>query len=208
MVRGLKPEGAAPLPELYTGPSGPSKKKFDRKSAPPSRGMSILKTPWNYNKTTSRWEEGSETTETYIGRVVEVFNRDYRAMSDVYTYATFALVLTEEGDLREVMVNANFECDMSGGRATVDATPEVLAQVAAIREATRLAAEKAAEEREAARIVRGRRVRVVRGRKIPIGTEGEVSWYGQTRYGARVGIRDLQGNVQFTAATNVVVVRG
>ena len=169
--------------------------------------MSILHTPSKYNQTTSRWESGSETTETHVGRVIEVFNRDYRAMSDVYTYATFALVLTDEGKLSEILVNSNFECDVGGGRAVVDAIPEVLAQVEALRLAAQAAAEKAAEEREAARIVRGRRVRVVRGRKIPIGTEGEVSWYGQTQYGARVGIRDLQGNVQFTAATNVIVVR-
>jgi hypothetical protein len=170
--------------------------------------MAIIHTPSKYNSTTSRWEQGTESTTTYEGRVLAVYNRDYRAMSDVYTYATFASVLSEKGSIVEILVNANFECDMGGGEAVVDATPEVVAQAAALKAAEAAAAEKAAEEREAARIERGRKLRVVRGRKVPIGTEGECSWYGQTQYGARVGIRDLQGNVVFTAASNVVVVRG
>lgn len=169
--------------------------------------MAITRTPLNYDKTAQRWVPGLETTVTHEGRVLRVYERDYRAMSDVYTTATFASVLTDEGKVEEVLVNANFECDMGGGTAEVDATPETVAQVAALREAADLAAKKAAEDQEAATIKVGRVLRVVRGRKVPVGTEGECSWYGQTKYGARVGIRDLQGQVTFTAASNVEVVR-
>lgn len=168
--------------------------------------MAITRTPLHYDAATQRWIPGTETTVSYEGRVLRVYQRDYRAMSDVWTDATFASVITADGTVEEILVNANFECDMGGGAAEIDATPEVLAQVEALREAEALAAKKAAEDQEARRIAVGRRVRVVRGRKVPVGTEGECSWYGQTKYGARVGIRDLQGQVTFTAASNVEVV--
>ena len=45
---------------------------------------------------------------------------------------------------------------------------------------------------------------VVKGRKVPVGTEGEVSWLGHDNYAGkpRVGIRDVDGKVHFTALTN------
>ena len=50
-------------------------------------------------------------------------------------------------------------------------------------------------------------VRVVKGRKIPIGTEGEIVWMGFDSFGKkRVGLRLLDGKKVYTAATNVKVV--
>lgn len=49
-------------------------------------------------------------------------------------------------------------------------------------------------------------VKVFKGRKVPIGTVGEVHWMGKTRYGDAVGIRLSNGNVVFTAMTNVKVI--
>jgi len=62
-----------------------------------------------------------------------------------------------------------------------------------------------------------KRVRVVKGRKVPIGTEGEVFWmgsYDHSKYGdpwgiytsVRVGIRDDLGNVHWTAVENIEVI--
>ena len=59
-----------------------------------------------------------------------------------------------------------------------------------------------------------KKVRVVKGRKVPIGTTGECFWMGQydnSRYGdhwgiyttTRIGIRDEAGNVHWTALGNV-----
>lgn len=56
------------------------------------------------------------------------------------------------------------------------------------------------------------KVRVVTGRKVPVGTEGEVFWiseplrYGQSRFATttfKVGIKDEQGNVHWTYDKNV-----
>ena len=58
--------------------------------------------------------------------------------------------------------------------------------------------------------VKGRRVRVYKGRKVKIGTEGEVIWVGsgsvqvgrKTILVPRIGIRDDSNEVHFTAADN------
>jgi hypothetical protein len=96
--------------------------------------------------------------------------------------------------------------------AAVDATPEVLAAYGAWCGARRLerlaaceAARVAAEEKAAKEPCKGRRCTVVRGRKVPVGFTGVCIWYGNGRYGARVGIKDAAGKVEFTAATNVEV---
>jgi hypothetical protein len=137
---------------------------------------------------------GRERQTTYAGKVLRIFNEDYRAMSDVYTYASFAVVW-EGGKEIKVMVNANFECDDSCGHATVDATPAVLLEVevvraqAAIVENSRvsLLREKAAEDARKRPEI-GRIVKVVRGRKVPLLTTGLVFWQG-TQYGElKIGI--------------------
>lgn len=89
--------------------------------------MAIIHEPSNYNRETQRYESTGERVVTYEGRVFSVNSRDYRAMSDVYTFALFATVVSDSGRLEEILVNANFECDLRGGSATVDVTPEWLA---------------------------------------------------------------------------------
>ena len=62
------------------------------------------------------------------------------------------------------------------------------------------------ELRHAKEVERGKVVKVVRGRKVPVGTVGEVFWVGESRWGYRVGLKDGEGNKHFTAETNVEVV--
>lgn len=115
-----------------------------------------------------------------------VYHGDYRAMSDVYTWATYATVYEPEHQrFSEVLVNANFECDTSQGRAEVDATPEVLELrrwhqewVEACQNARNLAAYRAREEAERNRPVKGKKMVVVSGRKVKPGTEGTVAYVG------------------------------
>jgi hypothetical protein len=52
----------------------------------------------------------------------------------------------------------------------------------------------------------GKLVRVVSGRKVPIGTEGYVFWEGDGQYGPRVGIIDEKEEVHWTSKLNVRVV--
>lgn len=67
------------------------------------------------------------------------------------------------------------------------------------------------------RRVYSKRVKVVKGRKVPKGTEGVVFWvkrYDNSKHGdpwgiysvTKVGIKDDDGNVHFTAIGNVQII--
>lgn len=65
-----------------------------------------------------------------------------------------------------------------------------------------------AAEREMFRLYgKGATVKVVKGRKVPIGTEGTVFWIGEDQYsrvGAmRLGFKDAEGTTHWTALSNV-----
>ena len=61
----------------------------------------------------------------------------------------------------------------------------------------------AARDEAARTIIKGTHVKVVRGRKVPIGTTGKVFWKGEGTYGWRVGFKDSTDTVHWTALTNV-----
>jgi hypothetical protein len=94
----------------------------------------------------------------------------------------------------------------------VDATPDVVERFKAHRAAQQAEREAYAAAVEASRPVKGKRVRVVAGRKVPKGSEGTVFWVGtpgRGRYGhfeqPRVGL-DVPGLGRvFTAGENVRV---
>jgi hypothetical protein len=46
-------------------------------------------------------------------------------------------------------------------------------------------------------------VKVIKGRKVPIGTEGEIFWIGETKWGKSVGIRLIDDTRVFTSINNV-----
>jgi hypothetical protein len=48
---------------------------------------------------------------------------------------------------------------------------------------------------------------VVKGRKVPPGTQGICFWVGETQYGKRVGLKDADGVTHWTAAANVAAVK-
>lgn len=59
---------------------------------------------------------------------------------------------------------------------------------------------------DAGEIVKGQTVTVVKGRKVPKGTTGTVAWIGEDNYGnARVGFKTADGEMVFTAQSNVEV---
>lgn len=65
---------------------------------------------------------------------------------------------------------------------------------------------KVVAEIEAGEIIKGQTVEVVRGRKVPKGTAGEIVWVGVDSFGkARVGIKTADGETVFTAQSNVEV---
>ncbi len=144
---------------------------------------------------------------TYEGRTLADRERNYSDDSDWYA------VVWDDGELREVGYRTTRGAGTDGNYAVVDPTPEVLEEVrawAAETEYARLrAAEVAAWRRDAADALvprPGATVRVVRGRRVPLGAEGEVIWTGTDRFGNdRIGLRDAAGEVHWTAARNVGV---
>lgn len=142
----------------------------------------------------------------YEGRVVAVGERNGYDDSDFY-----AVVMEDDGTFVQVITGSTRWYGHDA--VTLDATPDVMAAYLAHLAAERIAAEEAVAAREAARLARGVRVRVVKGRKVPKGTEGTVVWIGVDQYGSRygttkhrIGIRpDGDGDTVFTAGSNVVV---
>jgi len=119
---------------------------------------------------------------TYAGRVVKVYHDNYRAMSDVYTLAEFALVHEDDGSFKVRMVNANFELDVSGRHAEVDADEVTLAayslhlqKIADHEEARRKEQIARFREEERNRPTVGKQMIVFKGRKVPLGTVGTVA---------------------------------
>jgi hypothetical protein len=171
-----------------------------------------------------RAEAEVAVTAWLAGRpVVAIESESSKIMSDVWADIYMACALNPDGTLdRRCVGNSEFGCDF---RPTVDSSPEgkaayaaALEAEAAAREASRNAraaeARKYAEECEARVPRKGRKVIVVRGRKVAKGTTGIVMWYGDSKFGYRVGIatsdsRDSRGfyaDVVWTAASNVEVV--
>ena len=159
---------------------------------------------------TTKLEDGTIKVE-FAGCVVETFTREERVMSDVYADVLHATVYNVEKDSFEDMyVRAYFELAGGNRSATVDATPEVRAlfeancAVAEAEAKLREAKSYRARELEALKApATGRRVRVVRGRKVPVGTEGKCLWIDTAAaYGPRVKLQDDDGQIHWTAATN------
>lgn len=151
----------------------------------------------------------------YVGQVVSLHTSyDVRKMSDIWADDFYAIVWTGTGTT-SIFLGSNFELQDTVARATVDATPEVLAAYAAWgTEQARVAAENQRRQakvqaNEAAQTrllapVKGYPARVIKGRKVPVGTEGTITWEGDSAYGWRVGIRDAAGTVHYTAISNVI----
>jgi hypothetical protein len=97
--------------------------------------------------------------------------------------------------------------------SSVDATPEVIAEYEAYLAEQRKKAELASDKEQARQPKFGRTVKVVKGRKVPVGTTGEICWIGKNQFGGayskvttRVGIRLLDGTKVFTDFANCEIV--
>ncbi len=148
-------------------------------------------------------ENGVRTgEELHKGCVLLIGGEDYRVMSDDYGWAHYALVWSNG---KTIKVHLDVDSWISA-HGEVDATPETLAdhaawqaenaRVAALREAMEI------EERFRIRCLEpkmGYPAIVARGRKVPKGTTGKVTWSD----GFRVGITDADGNRHFTSMSNV-----
>lgn len=160
---------------------------------------------------------------SYTGCVVKTYGESVQVMSDIFEWHTYAVAFdNDSGEFKTVFLTSDYPCSSGEKReATVDATEEVQALYEAhqaMNEAKKALERAEARREEALREVRcpsrGKTLKVVRGRKVPVGTVGECTWYGRGKgYGfregeMRVGIKMADGRVEYTAARNVEVVVG
>lgn len=111
---------------------------------------------------------------THVGLVLDVYERNGYDDSDFYAVAWV-------DDKPVTICYASTRGWTYENSASVDATPDVLAAYAAYRAEQRAAEERRIAERDAATPRKGTTVRVVHGRKLPIGIEAEVIWFGEAR---------------------------
>jgi hypothetical protein len=92
--------------------------------------------------------------------------------------------------------------------AWVDADLDVLKVYKEMCEVRQNEARAKAAALDAATPRKGRMIEVVKGRKLPHGTKGEVFWYGQSKFGGySVGFITDSGEKHFTNANNVKVIQ-
>lgn len=117
--------------------------------------------------------------EYYRGAVLELRERNGYHDSDFY-----AIVWDEgEGKIKDVEYDTTRFA--GGGSAHVDATPEVKVKADAYMEECAYQRIKAQDERDAHTPTEGKVVKVVRGRKVPIGTVGKIFYTQEQTYSPR-----------------------
>ena len=176
--------------------------------------MAIKWTEYANNSDGSRPIEREWTS--HEGLVVsESWTREERVMSDVYANVTYVNVWNPDTeDVERINLGEHFELGFKFGTSTLDASSEILDEVARREvEAKRLADEKWESRRIAdsrKRVedlfnvpVRGKVMEVVRGRKVAKGTVGTVFWIGDGRVGLALSdAKDASGRNKDVAWVN------
>lgn len=138
---------------------------------------------------------------TYVGCVISVWEKNGYDDSDFY-----AEVWDEETQSIKTIEYASTRgwCYPNGAR--IDATPEVIDKVRAYLKKKNLEALQMKEKQEAHTVYKDKLIKVVKGKKVPVGTIGKVFWIGTKQYGyskwtqvTKIGIKvlDSEGNPIF-----------
>lgn len=145
--------------------------------------------------------------ESYVGCVIDTYERNGYNDSDFYA----TVVDVESGTVKDI----EYDSTRHGGTgcAFIDITLENYTKYLHIAKHSYYKEYIEREVKEAKTIVKGKTVKVVRGRKVPIGTVGTIFWSKEDKYGVgyqskevvRIGIKDERGNVHWTYAHNVEV---
>ncbi len=140
----------------------------------------------------------------YAGCILEVYEHNGYDDSDFY-----AIAWDEKEDAIRRIEYASTRGWSYPNSATVDATPEIRNQALAHLRRAAIRESEAQNVRQSKEVKPDRLVRVVKGRKVALGTTGRVCWIGKMRYGAseqwRVGLM-VDGQCVFTARNNCEVV--
>ena len=134
-----------------------------------------------------------EPTLSYVGAVLALREYNMRDDSDFY-----AVVWDEPTQSLRQVTNSTTRCDTDGHCAEVDETPEVIAQAEPYVD--RCALEQLRQENldESRRVLKGRPVRVVKGRKVPRGTMGWVGWIEESSFGRPRGSTERLATIDST----------
>ena len=146
--------------------------------------------------------------KSFEGCVIRLWERNGYEDSDFYAEC----IDLERGKI----VDVEYDTTRFGGcgRAYVDLQEEVY------KKYLRLSFDREFEEyvkmvrKEEESVAKGKFMKVVKGRSVPVGVVGECIWVGEKNYNPygrglptkRVGIRDAEGKVWWTNASNVVVI--
>jgi hypothetical protein len=128
----------------------------------------------------------TETGTEYVGQVLKVsYNDSYQIMSDIWGSATKVMVWD---DVRNLPVTMHYNvCDMGSvygpAKIEVDATDEVKEKYRQHLVKIRRDALISRAHAEATKIIKGCTVKVVRGRKVKVGTQGKVVAIITSTYG-------------------------
>jgi hypothetical protein len=146
------------------------------------------------------WEKGDRDQPMDIkfeGRVLQTYERNGYDDSDFV-----AIVFAEDNRFKHVEYASTRGWSYPNS-ARVDATDEVkdLAEAHLINIVYDRLIHAAQEKSQI--VKRGCRIEVVKGRKVPKGTQGDIFWVGESQWGTRVGFNDDEGNTHWTAITNV-----
>jgi len=134
--------------------------------------------------------------ESHHGLVLELTIKDWWDDWD-----HIAIVWNEENQAPERIMYATTRGWTGGNYAAVDASDELQEKY------RKYQAEKRAEERKK-NPQKGDQVVVTKGRKVPIGVEGEMFWMKEQNYSGkkvvRIGVKDSEGSVHWTYLKNVM----
>lgn len=164
-------------------------------------------------KFTREWKHDGVT---HVGLVVTAsWSASVRIMSDVWETVTYAKVWdASKKEVETITLGVGGMSSRCGSVSEVDAPASVIAAYEAAearKSRIRLAQEELDTTRrldrdaqeELTKVVVGREVIVVKGRKVPVGTRGVARWVGASDWGYRVGIAVAgQEKLTYTAYDN------
>lgn len=140
--------------------------------------------------------------EDYVGCVLGITEHNYYDDSDFC-----AIVWDDKKQAIEEVCYASSRYWSYSNDAFVDATPEVKALAAEYLKKKYIDVYLKAAEELSKKVEKNRLVKVVRGRKVPVGTVGEVFWIGEKSYGRKTvtyaGIRTARGEICWTSIENL-----
>lgn len=169
---------------------------------------------YNQNSADNTW---SEDGETHHGMMTG--NTTYkceRVMSDIYADAYYAETLDiTTGTFSWVRTGTAFECDTRKGKVVADVFPEGVVEAFRMVKEAKEKMEEAKEEalrssernkNEARLLRRGKFVRVARGRKIAVGTEGLFVESISTKFGNQAKVLTWDGQTILVSTSNLDVI--